>query len=213
MLSVMGSRVAIPLRNPSLLDIEAIYIFDVRPKSEMESFNDGERDVSLAPVGGPHHGINTSDTITGLRSFAGYMKPRLPYRMIYVKISSEFSELKYVEDSKQVHTSLRGLEFLNSAYLLDFNLLTLSLTSASYWAPLFLSLLLLLCSRLELAGYLEPRRDAVSSGLTMDAYLYGATYRCAMFTQHYAPQTAMDDIIVYEWAVPLGSRRIYFIDP
>ncbi|RDX43356.1 hypothetical protein OH76DRAFT_1206175 [Lentinus brumalis] len=83
-ISVMGSRVAIPFRNYSSPNNLDIYIVDVRPKSEQESFIGCERDVSSA-LGAPLGGIDASDTIQELQSFAEPVTTTLPYRMTYLK--------------------------------------------------------------------------------------------------------------------------------
>ncbi|KAI0713068.1 hypothetical protein C8T65DRAFT_739120 [Cerioporus squamosus] len=103
-ITVMGSRVALPLRSRALLNAQDIYIVDVRPKSEEDSFGSGERDVSSAP-GSPFRGVDASDTIQGLQSFAGPVTTRLPYRMTYIKAWSN-TDSKFVEGQGLTHEGM-----------------------------------------------------------------------------------------------------------
>ncbi|TFK84807.1 hypothetical protein K466DRAFT_212844 [Polyporus arcularius HHB13444] len=103
-ISVMGSRVAIPFRDYASLNTMDIYIVDVRPKSEQESFVGCDRDVSSA-LGAPHGVIDASDTIQGLESFAEPVTTTLPYRMTYLKARSD-GESKFAETQGLTHDGM-----------------------------------------------------------------------------------------------------------
>ncbi|KAI0700843.1 hypothetical protein C8T65DRAFT_657326 [Cerioporus squamosus] len=92
-IACLGSRVAISLATRSGLSRD-VYIVDVRPHSEKQSFGGGAQDVPIA-LGAPEGAIDASDTISGLASFAEAVTTRLPYRMTYVNacVSGDAAEL------------------------------------------------------------------------------------------------------------------------
>ncbi|KAI0713048.1 hypothetical protein C8T65DRAFT_739101 [Cerioporus squamosus] len=100
-LTIMGSRVAIPLGATRFEVAQDIFVIDVRPRIAEETVSGRGGDFSAA-LGAPQGRVNVSDVIPGLESFTAPVTTRLPYRMTYVKAWSE-SEAKLVVGQALTH--------------------------------------------------------------------------------------------------------------
>ncbi len=103
-LTIMGSRVAIPLGARNLEIVQDIFVIDVRPRSAAETFSGRGRDGSAA-LGAPRGRVDVSDTIPGLKTFVDPVTTRLPYRMTYVKAWTE-SDAKLVVGQVLTHDGI-----------------------------------------------------------------------------------------------------------
>ncbi|TFK83635.1 hypothetical protein K466DRAFT_602699 [Polyporus arcularius HHB13444] len=103
-LTIMGSRVAIPLGARNLEIAQDIFIIDVRPRSAEETFS-GRGGNGSAALGAPRGRVDVSDTIPGLKTFVDPVTTRLPYRMTYVKAWTE-SDAKLVVGQVLTHDGI-----------------------------------------------------------------------------------------------------------